>query len=52
MPLQIPRLDFNKWNKITLIFIWSNRRQQNKLKTSPLQREEEGLSVTNLQNYF
>ncbi len=52
LPLPIPGSYFNTQNKIISTFIWNDRKQRINFKGLLRQKEEGGLGVPSLQNYF
>lgn len=52
LPLVILESQFKEWNKMISNFIWNNKKHRIKLKSLTQQREEGGLAVPNIENYF
>uniref|UniRef100_A0A8C6S5B8 Reverse transcriptase domain-containing protein n=1 Tax=Neogobius melanostomus TaxID=47308 RepID=A0A8C6S5B8_9GOBI len=52
IPISLSRTNFYSWNRMIADFIWNNRKHRIKFKLLLKPKEEGGLGLPNLQNYF
>ncbi len=52
LSVEVPRKDFREWNKIISRFIWNSKRPSIKYKTLQLNKDEGGLSLPCVEDYF
>ncbi len=52
IPQMIPETQFRHWDKLISRFIWAGKKPGVRYKTLQLQKEEGGLALSNLKQYF